>query len=143
MNITLREAETPADITACWPVMAQLRPHITTADELVTRVMRQNQAGYRLLAAWRGNTVIGLAGYRVQENLIRGRFLYVDDLVTEATERRSGLGARLLAAMRERATAMDCPTLVLDTALDNVLGHRFYYRNGMLAAATRFAQPLT
>jgi hypothetical protein len=27
---------------------------------------------------------------------------------------------------------------VLDTPLTNVLGHRFYYRNGLLARALRF-----
>jgi hypothetical protein len=27
---------------------------------------------------------------------------------------------------------------VLDTPLSNVLGHRFYYRNGLLAGALRF-----
>jgi hypothetical protein len=31
---------------------------------------------------------------------------------------------------------------VLDTALDNVPGHRFYYRQGMLARALRFSRPI-
>ncbi|TCT87714.1 hypothetical protein EDC48_11182 [Gibbsiella quercinecans] len=29
---------------------------------------------------------MGLAGYRIQENLLYGRFLYLDDLVTVARD---------------------------------------------------------
>jgi ribosomal protein S18 acetylase RimI-like enzyme len=106
------------------------------------RVHRQAEAGYRLLAAWRGNDPVGLAGYRPQENLVRGPFCYVDDLVVRDDLRRSGLGARLLKAVAIEATARGLPHLVLDTALDNVLGQRFYFRFGMLPAALRFAMRL-
>jgi hypothetical protein len=32
---------------------------------------------------------------------------------------------------------------VLDSGLANALGHRFYYRHGLLATALRFNLPLT
>lgn len=40
----------------------------------------------RLLAGWQSQQVLGLAGYRIQENLLYGRFLYLDDLVTVARD---------------------------------------------------------
>lgn len=73
--------------------MAQLRPQLASAAELVARVARQRAAGYRLLAAWRDGVPIALAGYRAEENLTHGRFLYLDGLVTTEGERRSGIGA--------------------------------------------------
>jgi GNAT superfamily N-acetyltransferase len=142
MSETLRHADTGAEIAACFPVMRQLRPHLTGADELCTRVRRQTGAGYRILAAWRGDDVVGLAGYRPQENLVRGPFCYVDDLVVRDDLRRSGLGARLLAAVGAEARGRGLPHLVLDTAIDNLLGQRFYFRFGMLPAALRFAMRL-
>jgi len=54
MTETFRHAETETDIAACFRVMRELRPHLSGADELCVRVRRQAQAGYRLLAAWRG-----------------------------------------------------------------------------------------
>lgn len=142
-DITLRHAQTTVEIAACFPVMRELRPHLRSAEELVERVARQQQdAGYRLLAAWSGDTALALAGYRVQETLIRGRFIYVDDLVALKAERRRGLGRQLLDAVAETGRAQGCTALVLDTGLDNVLAHRFYYRYGMLAGALRFAKPL-
>jgi GNAT superfamily N-acetyltransferase len=136
--VTLRHAESESEVAACFPVMVQLRPHLASVEEFVTRVARQRADGYRLLAAWRDGTPVALAGYRLQENLIHGRFLYVDDLVTAESERRGGLGAKLLDAVAEEARRSGCPWLVLDTAIDNVFAHRFYYRQGMLARALRF-----
>jgi GNAT superfamily N-acetyltransferase len=142
MSETLRHAETDAEIAACFPVMHQLRPNLTGPEELVARVRRQRQAGYRILAGWRGAEAVGLAGYRPQENLIRGPFCYVDDLVVRDDVRRTGLGARLLRAVADEAKARGLPHLVLDTALDNSLGQRFYFRFGMLPVAFRFAMRL-
>jgi ribosomal protein S18 acetylase RimI-like enzyme len=142
MTATLRHAESDTEIAACFPVMRELRPHLTGADELVSRVRGQMAAGYRILAAWDGGTVLGLAGYRPQENLIRGRFCYVDDLVVSPHRQRSGLGARLLDGVKAEARSRGLPFMVLDTALDNALGQRFYFRYGMLPAALRFAMPL-
>src|SRR5271165_4960921 len=98
MTEALHHAETDAEVAACFPVMRLLRPNLTSPAELRARVRRQTQAGYRILAAWQGKEAVGLAGYRPQENLIRGPFCYVDDLVVRDDRRRSGLGARLLAA---------------------------------------------
>jgi hypothetical protein len=50
--------------------------------EPLARVARQRAEGYRVLATWRGREPVALAGYRIAENLIHGRFIYVDDLVT-------------------------------------------------------------
>jgi ribosomal protein S18 acetylase RimI-like enzyme len=130
------------DIAACFPLMRQLRPQLDSSAGFIARWRRQSADGYRLLALWRDGAPLALAGYRFQENLVHGRFLYVDDLVTEAAARGEGLGARLLAALKAEAKARDCARLVLDTALDNVLGHRFYYRQGLLAGALRFNVPL-
>jgi GNAT superfamily N-acetyltransferase len=140
--VTIRHAETEAEVAACFPVMVLLRPHLTGAEEFVTRVARQRAIGYRLLAAWRDAAPLGIAGYRFEENLIRGKFVYVDDLVTAAEERGNGIGARLLDVVAAIGRDAGCAHLVLDMALDNVLAHRFYYRERMLARALRFSRPL-
>lgn len=142
MTPVLRTAETASDIAACFPAMRELRPHLTDAATFVARVRRQSTEGYRLLAAWEGAGVVGLAGYRMTENLIRGRFCYVDDLVVLPSGRRGGLGAVLLDGVAAAARVEGIAALVLDTGLDNLLGQRFYFRYGMLPAALRFAKPL-
>lgn len=142
MTVEIRPARTQADLLACFPVMRVLRPHLHEPAEMTRRILRQFDQGYHLLAAWTGSGVVGAAGYRMQENLIRGRFCYVDDLVVAEAQRRQGLGASLLDAVGERARAEGCRRLTLDTSLDNLLGQRFYFRYGMLPASLRFGMEL-
>lgn len=126
------------EIASCFALMRQLRPHLATAEEFAVRWVRQHEQGYRLVALWGEARPLALAGYRVTENLIHGRFLYVDDLVVEADRRGDGFGARLIAWLTSEARRSGCAKLVLDTGLDNALAHRFYFRQGLLAKALRF-----
>ena len=135
-----------AEIGACYELMRQLRPHLKSQEEFIARWRRQTADGYRILALWGGGGSNpgprALAGYRITENLVHGKFLYVDDLVAEKAERSRGYGARLLNKLKEEGRALGCNKLVLDTGLDNYLAHRFYFRQGLLAQALRFNIPL-
>jgi ribosomal protein S18 acetylase RimI-like enzyme len=115
-----------------------LRPQLSSEAEFIARWRRQSEQGYSIAALWRAQRPVALAGFRVQENFVHGRFLYVDDLVTDESERRRGHGARLLDRLKAEGRALGCRKLVLDTALENTLGHRFYYRQGLLAMSLRF-----
>lgn len=143
IDATLRHAETDAELRACWPVMQQLRPHLQSADDFIVRVHRMRNDDYRLLAVWQGDTPRALAGYRLQENLVYGgRFLYVDDLVTDEAARGTQWGARLIEATTRIAEQADCVRFVLDTGLSNALAQRFYFRQGLLTEAIRFGRTL-
>ncbi|MCW2473928.1 MULTISPECIES: GNAT family N-acetyltransferase [unclassified Symbiopectobacterium] len=127
---------------AAYLLMRELRPHLTDAENFIARVYRQAEQGYCLLGIWQDQALLALTGYRHSENLLYGRFLYVDDLVTAPRARSHGLGAKLIDALREEARCQNCTHLVLDTALGNALGQRFYYRQGLLAAGMHFRQSL-
>jgi GNAT superfamily N-acetyltransferase len=138
----LRHAETDGEITNCFAAFKQLRPHLDNEAELLARVRRQEAGGYRLLTASRGDDVVGVAGYRVLENLIRGRFVYVDDLAVVRSERRGGIGVLLLDEVARMAKQSECGWIILDTGLDNALAQRFYFRWGMLSTALHFGKRL-
>lgn len=127
---------------ACFDVMRELRPHLPDAAAFTAQARRQAGQGYRLLAAWQDKLVMGLVGYRIQENLLYGRFLYIDDLVAAVGVRDRGLGGQLIEAMREEAQRQNCAHLVLDTALGNALAQRFYFRQGLLSKGLHFSQAL-
>lgn len=124
-------------------LMRILRPHLDDAERYQTQLQRQAAQGYRLLAALEEGEVVGLAGYRELENLLYGRFLYVDDLVVQPARQRDGLGYRLLAAVRSEALDRGCSHLILDTGLHMPLAQRFYFRQGLLARGLHFAERLT
>ncbi|WP_370679690.1 GNAT family N-acetyltransferase [Comamonas sp. GB3 AK4-5] len=141
-TLTLRHLHSDADYQAGFATMQALRPHLGDAVAFAAQARRQASQGYRLLAAWQEDQVLGLAGYRLQENLLYGRFLYLDDLVTADLSRNQGVGAQLMAAMQEMARQQGCAHFVLDTGLGNALAQRFYFRQGMLSKGMHFCQVL-
>lgn len=142
-QVEIKHIESDVDLEASFPVMQELRPHLSDRANYAARVAQQRTQGYRLLAAWRDGAIAGLAGYRLQDNLLYGRFVYVDDLVVTASLQRSGIGERLLQAARQQAIALHCKHFVLDTGLHMALAQRFYFRQGLLARGMHFVEPLT
>ena len=132
----LTEAEA---VASCFPLLRQLRPHLSGPDALVTRWQRQARDGYRLIALLHDGRPTALAGFRTQENLVHSRHLYVDDLVTtDAAARSGGFGAALLPHLMVLAREAGCAKLLLDTPVTNLRGQRFYERQGLVAGALRF-----
>ncbi|MFI5358293.1 MAG: GNAT family N-acetyltransferase [Opitutales bacterium] len=139
--IRIANAESDADILRCFPVMAQLRPHLVEA-EFVTRVRRMQGEGFHLARLEEHGGVCAVAGYRFHEKLFSGRTLYVDDLVSDATRRSRGHGARLLAWLAGQARARNCDLLELDSGVQRFDAHRFYFREQMKISSYHFTLPL-
>ena len=138
----LRPLDGPADLHTAYPVMHQLRPHLASEADFIARIERMRSQGYRLVGAFDGDALVALAGYRLEENLVYGVFLYVDDLITAEAHRGGRWGARLLRALDRVARAEGCARLVLDTGLGNARAQRFYFREGLYSGALRFQKSL-
>jgi len=137
------QIESDEDCMACFAVMKELRPHLSDALAFTRQVQRQFEHGFRLLAAREDGKIIGLAGYRLTENLMYGRFIYVDDLVVTANLQRRQLGEKLLDQVRQQTRALGYRFLVLDTGMHMPLAQRFYFRQGLLPLGMHFSQDLS
>ena len=141
VETTVVEIATKAQIRACFPVMVQLRPHLTQ-DRFVEQVERMRRGGYRMLAVAEGDVIRALAGYRIGEMLAYGRFLYVDDLITDESGRSRGFGALLFDRLKSIAHDEKCVALHLDSGVQRRRAHRFYFREGMHIPSYHFSMPI-
>ena len=132
-----RFAATDEEILACYPVMAELRPHLVK-QEFVTRVRRQQQHGYYLAYLEEGEDTQAVVGFRIAESLAWGRYLYVDDLVSRAPIRSRGYGQELFEWVVAFAKSEGCEALHLDSGVQNFAAHRFYLRNNMIISSHHF-----
>jgi GNAT superfamily N-acetyltransferase len=139
--MTVRLATSDEEITRCFRVMQQLRPHLQ-AHEFVDTVRRQEASGFRLAFVEDDGDVQAVAGYRVMDNLFSGRMLYVDDLVTDESARSRGYGKRLLDWLIDQARAEGCKSLELDSGVHRFDAHRFYLTNRMVISSHHFRLPL-
>jgi membrane protein implicated in regulation of membrane protease activity len=105
-------AKTHEDIEASYPVMAQLRPHLTL-EQFIERVeLQQREYGYHLLSLNCNEKVCAVAGFRVYSTLSKGMMLYVDDLVTDKSHRQKGYGEALLDWIGNYAKENGCSSKV-------------------------------
>ena len=103
MSGTAAYADPTRDAAALFPLMRELRPHLASTAEFAARWQRQAAEGYRIAALWPEERPVALAGFRLQDNLMHGRHLYVDDLVTAEGERAFCAGTDLAARLHVRA----------------------------------------
>lgn len=139
---TITLAHTDPDITRCFPVMLQLRPHLVET-EFVARIRDQQAQGFQLAFATDGSGAVrSVAGFRIMELLFSGRTCYVDDLITDANCRSQGFGDQLFDWLVARARSEGCAMFSLDSGTQRVDAHRFYLRKRMKIASFHFLLPL-
>jgi len=136
--ISIVEAHTDDQIRRCFPVMKQLRTHLEEPD-FIPRVRRQMTAGFRLAFLEEDGAVRAAAGFRIYENLSSGRYLYIDDLVTDSDQRSKDFGGKLFDWLVELARANRCEVLALDSGVQRFGAHRFYLRKRMDLTSHHFA----
>ena len=124
---TIADAITQGDIKRCYEVMSQLRSS-ASPDAFYTQVERQQASGYVLSYLEDGGAVVGVAGWRMRENLALGKHLYVEDLVVDETLRSKGYGTVLVDYLVQRGTDLGCAILMLDSGVQRYSAHRFYLR---------------
>ena len=135
-------AETDEAIMACFPVLAELRPHIAEQDFLA-RVRRQQQGGYQLGYLREASAVQAVAGFRIAESLAWSKYMYVDDLVSRAVVRSRRHGQVLFDWLIGFARDHGCAAVHLDSGVQNFGAHRFYLRNRMIISSHHFKLTLT
>ena len=131
-------AITDEEINSCYMVMSQLRPHIAQ-NEFLLKVKDQVQAGYHLAYVESEGVPVACAGFRYGQNLAWGKFLYVDDLITDDRQRSKGYGKQLLDWLVDQAKASSCSQLHLDSGVQRLDAHRFYEREGVDKTGYHFA----
>ena len=121
-------------------VHRQLRPAIPADYEAKMNAIFR--AGGEMCVALRDGRVAGVAVFRVFENTHAGRRFYVDDLVTEAAARSSGIGAALLRYLEREARRRGCAQLELESGVQRAGAHRFYFREGFAITGFSFKKDL-
>ena len=141
MNSKITLALSEQEILDCYPVMAQLRPHLKR-DEFVSTVKRLAEvAGYELAYLTDGE-VKAVAGFRISEWLAGGKYLEIEDLVATEGERSKGFGGELFDWLVRHAEEHDCHQIRLVSRVTRFDAHRFYLNKRMIIEAYYFSRQL-
>lgn len=129
---------TDAEILATFEVMRHLRPALTreTYVERIRQLMASDN--FRLTAVIDDGQVRAVAGWRILDMLYCGKFLSVDDLVSDPDARSKGHGKALLDWLKDEARRQGCRHLELISNVVRERAHAFYFREGLAVDAFHF-----
>jgi GNAT superfamily N-acetyltransferase len=94
--------------------------------EDITNRLRLLPTNDRLLLAVDGETLLGYAHLRVSQDLVNEETAEVVAIVVEASNRRSGIGTRLITAAETWATQSGRARLLLKTDVVRTPAHAFF-----------------
>ena len=134
--------ENTAQTYAAFCVLREGRPVMASVEQFTHWVnSQQRPEGYRIVAAFlpaMPDAVVA-AGFRVQHQLSKARFLYVDDVVTLPEHRSRGYAELVFDWLFEEARRLGCEQLHLDSGHQRYDAHRFYLKRGMFMNAHHFS----
>ena len=135
-------AETEEAIKSCYPVIKELRPHLSE-DAFITQVKRQIEShDYTLVYIRNSQSVVAAAGFRVTEYLAWGKTFYVDDLITLSSERNQGYASYLMNWLQDKAIELDCNEFHLDSGPQRHEAHRLYKNKQLDITSFHFSNQL-
>lgn len=121
----IRELTTEAEWRDAFPVLSQLRSHLTE-ESYLEYLDGMREEGYRLFALFEADEIVSVAGVAIRTNFYNGRHLFVYDLVTRESRRSEGHGARLMEFVETWARDRGCESFTLESGLWREDAHRFY-----------------
>lgn len=135
----MKIAREQEDISKCYELMKQLRPHVSIEQfrESVSR-MAQNQ-GYLLVYLENEEKIVSVAGLRLAEWLHTGKYLEIEDFITAEGYRSKGFGRKLFNEILLYAKQHECKQVRLVSGVKREDAHRFYLTNGMAFEAKYFS----
>ena len=141
-NIEIVVARDDADIASSYPIMKELRTHMTDPEAYRAQIRRQMDDGYNLALLRLDGEIAGCGGFRVHETLSRGRYMYVEDLVTSSAKRSYGLGDKLFDWLAGEARERGCAQMEIISGIQRGEAHRFYHRKRMTIKSFQLVLPL-
>lgn len=137
----IRELATLADMEANLALLQHLNPTLQAA---AYRTMLEDMIpnGYKQVAVYDGDKVIGLSGYWIITKLYCGKYIEMDNVVVNPAWRSRGIGQLLCNWIKEKAKSSGCKSIHLDVYAHNKHAHRFYFREGFMIEGFHMIQYL-
>ncbi len=133
----------PHETALAFAALSVLRPKLKDINSFVEQInLVQRPQGYRLLGIFEAGITnpVAICGFREETNLVSGRHLHIDDLVTLPQYRKNGYGTQLLLAIQQIASENNIEEIHIDSNVggERTTAHRIYFQHGFEISAYHF-----
>jgi ribosomal protein S18 acetylase RimI-like enzyme len=139
---TVKVMKSKDEILLTFSTVNQLRQQKSEEEYLEKVIQLQECFNYTLVSVIDNNEVKAIAGYKILQSLAWGKYLYVDDFVTDINSRRKGYASILWEWLINQAKLSNCDQFHLDSAVHRFDAHRFYLKGRMDISCHHFQMSL-
>jgi len=126
VNERIIELQSVEELLKGFQVMRQLRTHLSEESYLTLVLEAQEKMSYRQHALLIDGQIVSIIGWMPMTTLYYGNYIWICDLVTDASFRSHGYGEMLLDFVQELSHEMGYGTVALSSGLGRTEAHRFY-----------------
>jgi GNAT superfamily N-acetyltransferase len=137
----IKVIDSDSEILSTFEIMKSLRENLKKKNYL-SILRAQQKEGFKIVTLAAREKIKAIGGFRIINNLSRGKFLYVDDLVTKPQDRSKGYGSILFDWIKKYANDNNCKQVVLDSGVQRFGAHKFYLGKGMKIVGHHFSMDL-
>lgn len=124
--IEIREL-TAQEMQLLYPLVEQLNDDLEQ-EQFTIYLADMLENRYRCVGAWGEGKLLGAMGFWVSTRFWTGKFLEIDNVVTDEAARGRGIGAKLAKWVDEEAERLGCSRVIAAVYTRNNAAHRFYAR---------------
>ena len=121
---------TEEEIKYCYEVMHQIREDLSK-NEFLTAISEQIKNGYQVIYVIENNQIICVAGFTISHKLALGKYLYIEDFVTDKSVKFFEAGKALFDFIKIYAKQQKCSSIHLDSSVTRYEAHKFYLSQNM------------
>jgi hypothetical protein len=129
---------TEEEIKYCYKLMHQTNKNLSEKD-FINLVSEQIRNGYKLIYVIDNSEVICVTGFVISQKLAIGKYLHIDDFVTNKSVKSTDAAKALLDFIKIYAKQQNCTSIHLDSAIKREEAHNFYLNENMKIDSYHFS----
>lgn len=141
MKHQIKYLTTKSEMLAQLPLLQQLQPWLNenNMNEMLDDMLAH---GYVMAGVFEREKCVAITGLWFITKLYTGKYMEIDNFVTDENYRSKGLGKLLTDWCIEEAKKKKCKYVMLDAYTTNHAAHKFYLREGFIIKGYHFLKEL-
>ncbi len=140
-KFTIREINSEKEMLSHFSKLKELSPYLTLSQfKVMLKDMLKH--GYRMAGVYDTKKCVGISGFWISTKIYSGKYVELDNVITDKKYRSMGLGKMLCDWIIAVAKKEGCKTAMLDAYTHNAAGHKFYFREGFVIKGFHFLKDI-
>ncbi len=141
-ELNIKKLAHKEEMLKAYKIIKQRYPNIdfNSYEKQLIEMIEMND--FKIIAAFLGEEIVGIAGYWVLRMLYCGRYIQVSSFIVDEEKRGFGIGKKILAEIEKIGKELGCDKVVLDSYTENKKSHSLYFKENFHIRGLHFMKDL-